>query len=142
MSYLSMLAFFLTVISLNNITGNPKHQIHAQPNKGVIDYQPPPIDSETPVGDLNPSIGLIDYQPPPIDPETPVGDLNPSIGLIDYQPPPVDPETPVGDLNPSPPHFHFYRQYHHRSEGLNRPRIGGLEDIPHIRPRRPVRPPA
>jgi len=86
MSYLSVLAFFLTVISLNNITGNPKHQIHAQPSNGVIDYQPPPI----------------------------------------------DPETLVGHLNLSP---QLLRSY-------NRPTIGGFENIPHIIPRRPVRPPA
>jgi hypothetical protein len=35
MSFLSLLVLFITVISLTNIEGNPKQQIHVQPN-GVI----------------------------------------------------------------------------------------------------------
>lgn len=51
--YLSMLVLFLTVSSYHFTT---KHQIHAQPNGGPTDYQPPTID------DLNPSPPMV---PPP-----------------------------------------------------------------------------
>jgi len=53
--YLSMLVLFLTV-SVITLSLTTKLQIHAQPNGGLIDYQPPIID------DLNPSPPMV---PPP-----------------------------------------------------------------------------
>jgi hypothetical protein len=46
MSFLSVLVLFLALISLTNIAGNPKQQIHAQPN-GLIYNQPPTIEPHT-----------------------------------------------------------------------------------------------
>jgi len=44
MSYLPLLVLFLAVVFLTDIARNPKHQIHAQPNSGLVDYQPPTAD--------------------------------------------------------------------------------------------------
>lgn len=49
--YLSMLVLFLTV---SVITLTTKHQIHAQPNGGLTDYQPPTIDDLNPIPPVRP----------------------------------------------------------------------------------------
>jgi len=43
--HLSVLVLFLAVITLTNIAGNPKYQIHAQTD-GPIIYQPPTTDPQ------------------------------------------------------------------------------------------------
>ncbi|KEH37753.1 leguminosin proline-rich group669 secreted peptide [Medicago truncatula] len=53
--HLSVLVLFLAIITLTNIAGNPKHQIHAQTD-GPIIYQPPTTD-------LQKSVGLNKHRP-------------------------------------------------------------------------------
>ncbi|MCH92080.1 leguminosin proline-rich group669 secreted peptide [Trifolium medium] len=72
MSFLSLLVLFLAVISLTNIAGNPKQQIHAQPN-GLINNQPSIIEPHTsgpnnhrPPLPVRPPIRPPPIRPPPV----------------------------------------------------------------------------
>jgi len=58
MSYLSLLVLFLAVVTLTNIAGKTMHQIHEQPNSGLVDYQPPTAD---------PAASFVSPPPPPHD---------------------------------------------------------------------------
>jgi hypothetical protein len=63
MSFISVLVLFLAVISLTNIEGNPKQQIHVKHN-GLISNQLPIIEPHTGVPDNRRSL----IQVPPSNP--------------------------------------------------------------------------
>ncbi|KEH37905.1 leguminosin proline-rich group669 secreted peptide [Medicago truncatula] len=46
--HVSVLVLFLAIITLTNIAGNPKYQIHAQTD-GPIIYQQPTTDTQRPI---------------------------------------------------------------------------------------------
>jgi hypothetical protein len=76
MSFLSVLVLFLALISLTNIAGNPKQQIHVQPN-GLIYNQPPTIEPHT-SGPGNRRSLLQTPKPPPV-PIPPVPHVQPPL---------------------------------------------------------------
>ncbi|KEH26180.1 hypothetical protein MtrunA17_Chr6g0467871 [Medicago truncatula] len=91
MSYLSLLVLFLSVFILTDIARNPKHQIHAQPNSGLVDYQPPAADQ---------AASFISPSPSPSPPHGSGynghggGYHRPSIGYSRF-PPHINPRRPV-----------------------------------------------
>ncbi|XP_050877762.1 36.4 kDa proline-rich protein isoform X3 [Lathyrus oleraceus] len=123
MSYLFLLVLFLAVISLNDIAGNPKHQIHAQHN-GLINYHPPQtIDPQTPSSPIQ--VPILTPPPPHIHP--------PSLILIPL-PPPRIPQLQPPRQQPIPiPPLHIPRPPQVKPIPIPLP--------PHIHHRSPIRPP-
>jgi hypothetical protein len=90
MSFLSVLVLFVAVISLTNIEGNPKQQIHAPPN-GLISNQLPTIEPHTSRLDNRRSL----LQIPPSNPIPPIPTpQKPPISPPDIPDPPIPPKTP------------------------------------------------
>lgn len=123
MSYLFLLVLFLAVISLNDIAGNPKHQIHA-PHSRLISYHPPQtIDPQTPPSPIQ--VPILTPPPPHIHPPSPI--------LIPI-PPPLIPQPQPSRQQPIPiPPLHIPRPPQVKPIPIPLP--------PHIHHRSPIRPP-
>ncbi|WJX43719.1 hypothetical protein P8452_30782 [Trifolium repens] len=103
MSFLSVLVLFLAVISLTitNIEGNPKQQIHALPN-GLISNQLSTIEPHT-SGPYSRRSLLQKLPGPPIVPIPPTPPVTPPETIPLSREPPSIPVPPVAPMLPPPP---------------------------------------